>query len=299
MANLIGLSKSSKDLNDRKNDDNQLLKSTTSSEQLNTLVVDEKKEEIIIGNGNEEIVKTITSQRRSKSNVRRESKPSKLRAVSVLSICGVSGNDFSSRSMGCASSESNCVSVNHRPVSAAKSTQTLTTMQDFPDYSHARSLESFEIEEYDTFKSPPAPTNPESRLKGKERLALYRKLELVGEGSYAKVYKGYSLPLKHVVALKEFSLEGDEGVPFTAIREASLLRRLRHANIVTLHDIVLTPRKLMFVFEYVLSDLHRYLQLCPNGICVDNTRVFFFQLLRGLAFCHAQRILHRYKWFQI
>ena len=36
-------------------------------------------------------------------------------------------------------------------------------------------------------------------------------------------------------------------------RAASILRCLRHANIVTLHDIVHTRDTLTFVFEYVVS----------------------------------------------
>lgn len=56
-----------------------------------------------------------------------------------------------------------------------------------------------------------------------------------------------------VVALKEIRLQEEEGAPFTAIREASLLKELKHANIVTLHDIVHTRETLTFVFEYVVS----------------------------------------------
>lgn len=55
------------------------------------------------------------------------------------------------------------------------------------------------------------------------------------------------------MALKEIRLQEEEGAPFTAIREASLLRDLRHANVVTLHDIVHTKTSLTFVFEYVVS----------------------------------------------
>lgn len=55
-----------------------------------------------------------------------------------------------------------------------------------------------------------------------------------------------------VVALKEIRLQEEEGAPFTAIREASLLKELKHANIVTLHDIVHTRETLTFVFEYVV-----------------------------------------------
>lgn len=48
-------------------------------------------------------------------------------------------------------------------------------------------------------------------------------------------------------------MQEEEGAPFTAIREASLLKELKHANIVTLHDIVHTRETLTFVFEYVVS----------------------------------------------
>lgn len=55
------------------------------------------------------------------------------------------------------------------------------------------------------------------------------------------------------MALKEIRLQEEEGAPFTAIREASLLKELKHANIVTLHDIVHTRETLTFVFEFVVS----------------------------------------------
>ena len=56
-----------------------------------------------------------------------------------------------------------------------------------------------------------------------------------------------------VVVLKEIRLQEEEGAPFTAIREASLLKELKHNNVVTLHDIVHTRETLPFVFEYVVS----------------------------------------------
>lgn len=37
------------------------------------------------------------------------------------------------------------------------------------------------------------------------------------------------------------------------LRAASLLKRLKHANIVVLHDIIHTRESLTFVFEYVVS----------------------------------------------
>lgn len=125
------------------------------------------------------------------------------------------------------------------------------------------------------------------------RADSYQKLEQLGEGSYATVYKGISSLTDQVVALKEIRIQPEEGVPFTAIREASLLKGLKHANIVTLHDIIHTKETLTFVFEFVHTDLSQYLEKHPGGLNTFNVKLFLFQLLRGLAYCHHRRILHR------
>ena len=125
------------------------------------------------------------------------------------------------------------------------------------------------------------------------RLDTYKRLEALGEGSYATVYKGISSVTGQQVALKEIRLTAEEGTPFTAIREASLLKGLKHANIVTLHDIIHTSTNLTFVFEYVDTDLSHYMEGHPGPLPPNNVRLFMFQLLRGLDFCHCRRILHR------
>ncbi|XP_055959123.1 cyclin-dependent kinase 14 isoform X2 [Patella vulgata] len=125
------------------------------------------------------------------------------------------------------------------------------------------------------------------------RADSYHKLGQLGEGSYATVFKGLSSTTNQTVALKEIRLQEEEGAPFTAIREASLLKGLRHANIVTLHDIIHTKETLTFVFEYVDTDLSQYLEKHSGGLNAFNVKLFLYQLLRGLAYCHYRRILHR------
>ncbi|XP_046887463.1 cyclin-dependent kinase 15 isoform X3 [Hypomesus transpacificus] len=121
----------------------------------------------------------------------------------------------------------------------------------------------------------------------------YLNLEKLGEGAYATVYKGISRINGHLVALKVIRMKTEEGVPFTAIREASLLKGLKHANIVLLHDIIHTRESLTFVFEYVQTDLAQYMTQHPGGLHSYNVRIFMFQLLRGLSYIHSRRILHR------
>ncbi|CAP35978.2 Protein CBG18552 [Caenorhabditis briggsae] len=122
---------------------------------------------------------------------------------------------------------------------------------------------------------------------------LYRRIEKLGEGSYATVYKCESKLDGSIVALKEIKLQFQEGLPFTAIREASLLRNLRHANIVSLHDIFYQHHQLTFVFEYMKMDLSKYLEQNVYGLDSIDIKLLLFQLLRGLDFCHRKKILHR------
>uniref|UniRef100_A0A8C6UBY6 cyclin-dependent kinase n=1 Tax=Neogobius melanostomus TaxID=47308 RepID=A0A8C6UBY6_9GOBI len=125
------------------------------------------------------------------------------------------------------------------------------------------------------------------------KLETYVKLGKLGEGTYATVFKGRSKLTENLVALKEIRLEHEEGAPCTAIREVSLLKNLKHANIVTLHDIIHTDRCLTLVFEYLDSDLKQYLDNCGSLMSMHNVKIFMFQLLRGLSYCHKRKILHR------
>ncbi|XP_027147527.1 cyclin-dependent kinase 15 isoform X2 [Larimichthys crocea] len=121
----------------------------------------------------------------------------------------------------------------------------------------------------------------------------YVSLEKLGEGAYASVYKGISRINGQLVALKVIRMKTEEGVPFTAIREASLLKGLKHANIVVLHDIIHSRESLTLVFEYVQTDLAQYMIQHPGGLHSQNVRIFMFQLLRALCYIHSRRILHR------
>lgn len=140
--------------------------------------------------------------------------------------------------------------------------------------------------------STPAYTDPNSPFG---KIDSYEFLELLGEGSYATVYKGKFKDSDQIVALKKVSLNSEEGTPFTAIREVSLLKTLKHANIVTLFDIIHTHSTLTLVFEFMHTDLSLYMENmgCAKGINPYNACLFTFQLLRGLHFCHKRKILHR------
>ena len=87
-----------------------------------------------------------------------------------------------------------------------------------------------------------------------------------------------------VCALKKIRLaDEDEGVPSTAIREISLLKELKHENIVSLKDVVYMDSKLYLVFEYLDQDLKHFMDTSQD---LDATTVksYLHQLFKGIAF---------------
>jgi len=124
----------------------------------------------------------------------------------------------------------------------------------------------------------------------------YQKIEKIGEGTYGVVYKAKNRLTGDLVALKKIRLEAeDEGIPSTAIREISILKELQHPNIVRLHDVIHTEKKLTLVFEYLDQDLKKMLDEADGdaGLPDLDLKVLLRQLLLGVAFCHDRRVLHR------
>lgn len=120
----------------------------------------------------------------------------------------------------------------------------------------------------------------------------YTVKEKIGEGTYGVVYKAEdNLHNKRLVALKKIRLESEEeGIPSTAIREVSILRELKHENIVqylrdsVIHFLTLfrllhvdyEDNKLYLVFEYLDLDLKKYMDTVkgnPLGFTPEHVKV--------------------------
>ncbi|WJX46682.1 Cell division control protein 2-B [Trifolium repens] len=123
----------------------------------------------------------------------------------------------------------------------------------------------------------------------------YEKVEKIGEGTYGVVYKARDRDTKEIIALKKIRLEQeDEGVPSTAIREISLLKEMQHRNIVRLRDVVHSEKRLYLVFEYLDLDLKKHMDSSPEfSKDPRQIKMFLYQILCGIAYCHSHRVLHR------
>ncbi|XP_065053397.1 cyclin-dependent kinase 2-like [Rhopilema esculentum] len=123
----------------------------------------------------------------------------------------------------------------------------------------------------------------------------FERVEKIGEGTYGIVYKARDKSTGKTVALKKIRLDSEtDGVPSTAIREIALLKEVSHPNIVRLLDVIYSDKKLYLVFEYLSQDLKKYMDTAPAGSLEPKlVKSYLYQLLSGIAYCHAHRILHR------
>ncbi|KAH9387035.1 cyclin-dependent kinase 2 [Nematocida major] len=125
----------------------------------------------------------------------------------------------------------------------------------------------------------------------------FQKIEKIGEGTYGVVYKAKEKTTGKIIALKKVRLRDDrEGVPATTIREISLLKDIKHPNIIALQQVVYTESKLYLVFEYAETDLKKYLDTLrreKRPLAWAQIKSFAHQLTSALAYCHSVGVLHR------
>eukprot|EP00906_Rhabdomonas_costata_P008328 RCo011868 len=130
----------------------------------------------------------------------------------------------------------------------------------------------------------------------------YMKLELIGEGTYGRVYKAKHVTTGEIVALKKIRLESHkEGFPITAVREIKLLRQMKHNNVIALREMVSGKSKdnqykaaidIYLVFEYMDHDLAGLMDTLGQ-LTIAQTKHLLRQLLEALTYCHRHLILHR------
>ena len=134
----------------------------------------------------------------------------------------------------------------------------------------------------------------------------YEEIECIGSGAFGVVYKARDLRNEgRFVALKKMRIPINEnGVNANPIREVSMLKQLQvfeNRNIVKLlavchgkHLDSENHSSLYLVFEHVDQDLGTYLERCPSpGLGPDMIKSIMYQLLNGVDYLHATRILHR------
>ena len=132
----------------------------------------------------------------------------------------------------------------------------------------------------------------------------FKEVEILGEGSYGKVYKVESKEHPgQFFALKKFKESKNlDGFNISAIREISILKELDHENIEKIIDTFYGINCLFVQYEYIECTLSRLIQFCYEQKKINKKKPFLreedikgimLQILTGLAEVHNNGILHR------
>ncbi len=68
---------------------------------------------------------------------------------------------------------------------------------------------------------------------------------------------------------------------------------LKHENIVNLIETFKKNGKTFLVFEFVDRNMLEALDEEPYGLSVDRVRYYSYQIMKSIAFCHQNNIVHR------
>ncbi|KAG8649975.1 serine/threonine-protein kinase TIO [Manihot esculenta] len=121
----------------------------------------------------------------------------------------------------------------------------------------------------------------------------YHVIELVGEGSFGKVYKGRRKFTGQTVAMKFIMKHGKSEKDIHNLRqEIEILRKLKHENIIEMLDSFESPQEFCVVTEFAQGELFEILE---DDKCLPEEQVQAIakQLVRALHYLHSNRIIHR------
>ncbi|XP_050783305.1 cyclin-dependent kinase 20 isoform X3 [Gopherus flavomarginatus] len=123
----------------------------------------------------------------------------------------------------------------------------------------------------------------------------YSILGRIGEGAHGIVFKAKNVETGETVALKKVALRRlEDGIPNQALREIKALQEIEeNQHVVKLKAVFPHGAGFVLVFEYMLSDLAEVIRNAQQPLTQAQVKGYMLMLLQGVAFCHANNIMHR------
>ncbi|KAI3711738.1 hypothetical protein L1987_70281 [Smallanthus sonchifolius] len=116
----------------------------------------------------------------------------------------------------------------------------------------------------------------------------------LGHGTFAKVYQARNLHTGRNVAMKVVAKEKviKAGMMEQLKREISVMKLVRHPNIVKLHEVMASKSRVYFAMELVRGG-ELFSKIEEGRLREDVARSYFQQLISAVDFCHSRGVYHR------
>jgi serine/threonine protein kinase/Flp pilus assembly protein TadD len=128
-----------------------------------------------------------------------------------------------------------------------------------------------------------------------QTIGNYHIIDKIGEGGMGIVYKAQDAVLERIVAIKALRplLLADANMKARFIREAKILAKLSHPNIVTLYTLLQDEGRLYLVMEYAEGKTLKAILGESGAMTFVQYLGIFQQVLEGVGYAHAKGIIHR------
>lgn len=132
------------------------------------------------------------------------------------------------------------------------------------------------------------------KKKGNILMNKYELGRLLGQGTFAKVYHARNLKSGQSVAIKVIDKEKVQqvGLIDQIKREISVMRLVRHPNVVQLFEVMASKTKIYFAMEYVRGG-ELFNKVAKGKLKEDVARKYFQQLVGAVDYCHSRGVYHR------
>ncbi|EOA16628.1 hypothetical protein CARUB_v10004801mg [Capsella rubella] len=127
------------------------------------------------------------------------------------------------------------------------------------------------------------------------RVGKYEVGRTLGEGTFAKVKFARNTVTGENVAIKIMAKSTilKHRMVDQIKREISIMKIVRHPNIVRLYEVLASPSKIYIVLEFVTGG-ELFDRIVHNGRLEENeSRKYFQQLVDAVAHCHCKGVFHR------
>ncbi|XP_072354689.1 serine/threonine-protein kinase MAK [Scyliorhinus torazame] len=121
----------------------------------------------------------------------------------------------------------------------------------------------------------------------------YTTMKQLGDGTYGSVLMGRSIDSGELVAIKKMKRKFYSWDECMNLREVKSLKKLNHANVIKLKEVVRENDHLYFVFEYMKENLYQLMKDRNRLFPESSIRNIMYQILQGLAFIHKHGFFHR------
>ncbi|XP_062551338.1 probable serine/threonine-protein kinase DDB_G0268078 [Armigeres subalbatus] len=121
----------------------------------------------------------------------------------------------------------------------------------------------------------------------------YLTLSQLGDGTYGTVVLGQRKDTGEKVAIKRMKRKYYSWEEAMNLREVKSLKKLSHANVVKLKEVIRENDVLYFVFEYMQENLYQLIKDRETHFPEATIRLILQQILTGLAFMHRHGFFHR------